>query len=177
MKSLQLLLIAVFLFSLADQVTSQNDYFMVDKSPVFTPEYGYQGTPSVAFNGTNFFAVWGDNRAAVASVMMGTFMDQDGNVLNPAGKLLLETPGNKNEPVVVFDGTNFFIVWRDDRNGEDDIYGARFSANGELIGDEILISSAAGDEWGAEVTFDGTNYFVVWIDYRNGSADIYGAQS
>ena len=67
--------------------------------------------------------------------------------------MLLETPGNKNEPVVVFDGTNFFISWRDGRNGDDDIYGARFSADGELIGNEILVSSADGDEWGAEVTF------------------------
>ncbi|GBD87648.1 hypothetical protein BMS3Abin03_01582 [bacterium BMS3Abin03] len=176
MKILQLFFTVTLLISLAQVVPAQTDYFMVDQSPVFIPEPGYQGIPSAAFNGTNYLSVWGDNRNAGSSVLMGSFIDQNGNVLNPAGKLLIESPGNKNEPVVVFDGTNFFIVWRDDRNGEDDIYGARFTADGELIGDEILISSAGGEEWGAEVAFDGTNYLVVWIDYRNGSADIYGAR-
>jgi Secretion system C-terminal sorting domain len=176
MKSLQLFFTVALFISLAQVVPAQSDYFMVDQSPIYVPEPEYQGIPSVAFNGTSYLAVWGDNRNAGSSVLMGSFIDQNGNVLNPAGKLLLESPGNKNEPVVIFDGSNFFIVWRDDKNGEDDIYGARFSSGGDLIGDEILISSAGGEEWGAEVTFDGTNYFVVWIDYRNGGADIYGAR-
>lgn len=176
MKKNIILIISFAMLLFFNIASAQNDYFMVDQSPIIIPESNYQGVPSVAFNGTDYFAVWSDNRTGVSSILMGTFIDQDGNVLNPAGKLLLESPGNKSEPAMVFDGTNFFITWRDGRNGEDDIYGARFSSNGDLIGGEIVISTAGGDEWGQEVTFDGTNYFVVWNDYRNGSSDIYGAR-
>jgi len=176
MKLINNHLIIILMLILSVTELPQSNYFMVDRSPVFVPEPGYQGTPSVTFNGTNYFAVWGDNRAAVASVMIGTFIDQDGNVLNPAGNLLLTSEGNKNEPVAAFDGNNFLIVWRDDRNGEDDIYGARFTADGILIENEFPVSTAPGDEWGEEIVFDGTNFFVVWIDLRNGNEDIYGAR-
>jgi hypothetical protein len=176
MKKSMILIIPFSLLLFFNIASGQNDNFMLDQSPIIMPESNYQGVPSVAFNGTDCFTVWADNRTAVSSVLMGTFIDQEGNILNPAGKLLLESPGNKNEPTVVFDGTNFFVTWRDDRNGEDDIFGARFTSEGELIGDEIVISTIGGDEWGQEVTFDGTNYFVAWSDYRNGSADIYGAR-
>ena len=140
MKKNMILNITFSLLLFFNIASAQNDNFMVDQSPIIIPESNYQGVPSVAFNGTDYFTVWADNRTAVSSVLMGTFIDQDGNILNPAGKLLLESPGNKNEPTVVFDGTNFFVTWRDDRNGEDDIFGARFSSDGELIGDEIVIS-------------------------------------
>ena len=59
-----------------------------------------------------------------------------------------------------------------------DLYGARVSKDGVVLGSApIVISAAAGDEADAAVAFDGTNYLVVWQDQRGSTGrDIYAAR-
>jgi hypothetical protein len=86
-------------------------------------------------------------------------------------------PEEQTLPAVAFDGTNYIVVWYDERSGSADIYGARVGADGTVLDPSgIAISTAAEDQYWPAVTFDGTNYLVVWTDWRNGSYDIYGAR-
>lgn len=82
-------------------------------------------------------------------------------------------------PEVAFDGANYLVVWQDYRDSTDyDIRGARMSMSGVAFDPGgIAISEAAGRQISPTIAFDGTNYMVLWQDYRNGTDyDIYAAR-
>jgi hypothetical protein len=80
------------------------------------------------------------------------------------------------------------VVWEDSRNADAsgiDLYGVRVSSGGAPLDlNAIPNSTAAGDQLAPRATAmgsspGGTDYFVVWADYRNAAtsgADIYGAR-
>ncbi|MDH5186428.1 MAG: hypothetical protein OEW70_05110, partial [candidate division WOR-3 bacterium] len=105
---------------------------------------------------------------------------------NPAtrtGEFLIDTnivylPSSVKEenPEVGFDGTNYLVVWEDYTLDEDyaDICGARISQDGTLLDTNIIfITTADGQQYAPDISFDGTNYLVVWLD---AAVDIYGAR-
>ncbi len=85
--------------------------------------------------------------------------------------------GEQRSPAVAFDGTNYFIVYTEYRHGTAQIYGIRVTPDGVLLDSSgIAISFASYSQHNPGIAFDNTNYFVVWQDYRDYGADIYGAR-
>ena len=100
-------------------------------------------------------------------------------VLDGTGIAMSTAADDQLDPAVAFDGTNFLVVWRDFRPGSNsDIYGARVTKAGVVLdGSGIAVSTAAEDQLEPAVAFDGTNFLVVWADYRSGTtADIYATR-
>jgi hypothetical protein len=100
-------------------------------------------------------------------------------VLGSGGDVFPPPSGSQAGPALGFDGAAHLVVWSDGRGGMgQDLYAARVSKAGVVLGSEpIVISAAAGDEVGAAVAFDGANYLVVWQDQRGSTGrDIYGAR-
>ena len=66
-------------------------------------------------------------------------------------------------------------MWRDERNGtaNTDIYGQLVKPDGTLLGAEIPISTDPESQTGASVSFDGTNFLIVWESRRSGSPELY----
>ncbi len=142
----------------------------------------YQWSPSVAFDGTNYLVGWHDNRnvSYPGTDIYGARVSPTGTVLDPAGIAISTAANNQSLSSVAFDGTNYLVVWDDQRSGSSsDIYGARMNTAGTVLDTTgIAISTTAHDQYSSSVAFDGTNYFVVWEDKRNVSSfsDIYGAR-
>ncbi|MCS7257982.1 MAG: T9SS type A sorting domain-containing protein, partial [candidate division WOR-3 bacterium] len=142
--------------------------------------YGYsspeQYSPRCAYDGTNYFVVWQDSRNNNA--IYGTRVTPSGVVLDPQGIQI--SPSDAYNPAVIFDGTNYFVVWEDYRYGWDsDIFGARVTQSGVVLDPQgIPISTAPYEQYSPAIAYDGTNYFVVWTDNRDGDlyTDIYGAR-
>jgi hypothetical protein len=140
-----------------------------------------QSSPSVAFDGNNYLVVWSDWRNRSWDIY-ATRVNQDGLILDPDCIPISTAPGDQLSPSVIFDGTNYFVVWEDKRNGSSDIYGSRVSKNGEVLEPNgIIISNAEDSQLSPSVAFDSINYLVVWTDYRNYewyffSSDIYCAR-
>lgn len=97
---------------------------------------------------------------------------------------LSNDPGTTTQtyPAVAFDASgNSVIVWRDDRNGNGDIYAQKFDPSGNRLWNstDVKVSSDPGTATQAfpVVAIDsGGNAIVVWRDNRNGATnyDIYG---
>jgi len=137
-----------------------------------------QSYPAVEFDDTNYLVVWEDSRDGGWDIY-GSRVSVGGSVLDTEGIAIQAVAGSQREPVVAFDGTNYLVVWHDDRSGSSDIYGTRMSTAGSVLDSHIIVCSASYDQSAAAVTFDGTNYFAVWQDGRNGGngfIDIYGAR-
>ena len=142
--------------------------------------YRYQEHPAVSFDGANWLVVWQDQRSSSYSDIYGARVSQAGTVLDPTGIPISTAARYQEHPTVSFDGTNYFVVWTDDRSDpyEYDIYGARVTPGGTVLDPSgIPISTAADDQYRPAVSFDGTNFLVVWEDNRSSyHDDIYGAR-
>jgi hypothetical protein len=149
--------------------------FLIDTNVVYVLAADNQSHPSIASDDTTAFVVWDDRRNGTFDIY-GSRVDEDGNILDPAGIFIADAGSFESYPDVAFDGTNYLVVWcYNDGSNPTDIYGARVSKQGNLLDNEpFIISDAAGDQSMPAVAFDGTNYLVVWYDGRSGSSyDIY----
>lgn len=130
-----------------------------------------KGKPGVAFDGTNFLVPY----------IQGT--DVYARRVSPQG-ILLDTQAisisvGLNQavapPSVSFDGTNYLIVWNAQRSGMYELYGARVTPSGTVLdrgGVRITIGGNPIIRM-PSITFDGTNYLVVW---RTNLNQIYAAR-
>ncbi|WP_157758287.1 Ig-like domain-containing protein [Cystobacter fuscus] len=145
------------------------------------PERQY--SPAVAFDGTDYLVVWTDERnlATTKADLYGTRVTSAGVVVTPSGLAISTAAGDQNSPMVASNGTDFFVVWTDERNlatTKADLYGTRVTSAGVVVTPSgLAISTATGDQYGPAVASNGTDYFVVWEDKRTGvEQDIYGTR-
>jgi hypothetical protein len=136
---------------------------------------GLEYMPSVGFGGSRYLVAWDDMRNGLRDIYCAR-IDSNGTVVDPNGIAVSVAASSQSNSAIAFDGTNYLIVWQDKRNGTHDIYGARVTQNGAVLDPSgLTISTAAGDQINPSVAFDGTNFVVVWEDYRILPSDIYGA--
>lgn len=152
--------------------------FPVD-DPVSAASPAGQFTPAIASDGTNFLAVWHDNRTSVESDIYGARFTTNGVLLDPSGFVISAATGIQSAPALAWNGTNYFVAWQDRRNGNLDIFGTRIGPDGvvqETNG--LAIVTAANDQRLPAVASVDGDFLVVWQDGRKGSGDndIFGAR-
>ena len=92
-----------------------------------------QRFPAVAFGGQYFLVVWQDARNGTFDIY-GARVTPGGGLLDPQGIPIAKASGNQTTPKVAFDGTNFLVVWHDQRKSPQPlIYGARVSVAGKVL--------------------------------------------
>jgi hypothetical protein len=117
-------------------------YNFVSPDGTFTPALnpattsGGAGTPDVAFSGSAYLFAWRSNSLANANNdIVGRLMDAAGNFLS-GDFTIAAAAGRQLCPTVGWDGTDFVVVWDDQRNQDaffderTDIYGARVTPAG-----------------------------------------------
>ena len=102
---------------------------------------------------------------------------KDGVVLGSAPIVISAAAGDEADVAVAFDGTNYLVVWQDQRGSTGrDIYAARVSPDGT-----VLDPGEDPDQHGARAPGRARggvrrlSYLVVWEDRRGGLADVRAA--
>lgn len=120
--------------------------------------------PDIAFDGNRCLAVW--YRSAFAPYgIFGRFIN---NMAQPEDSVVMISSANTslyNFPKIDFDRSNYLVVWADQRPGETDydIFCQLISPQGRLVGARITVATGAQNQTRPDVSFDGREYLVVWV--------------
>ena len=125
------------------------------------------GTPRVAFDGTNYFLITEED-SSPATYIYGQFVSKTGE--KSEDPIYITTGGTSiASPAMVFDGTNYFVVWNDSQT----LYGQFVSPEGQLVGGPITLCSGTAPSADAPEVYNvvsgGTNILVAWADSRRGA--------
>jgi hypothetical protein len=137
---------------------------------------GHQLFPDVAFDGVNALVTWQDRRNGSGYDIYAARVSPAGAVLDPQGLEISRAGASQRVPAIAFDGSNYLIVWQDNRNSESsDIYATRVDPSGTVLDPNGIQVSVAPDTQAApSVAFSGSDYLVVWQDRRDpDSGNVY----
>jgi len=159
------------------------DGTVIDSTPInisISPEpplpSEWKWAPVISFDGTNYLVVWADYTQGYYYINCAR-VTPTGAVLDPYGIAISSDSPDKNFPAVAFDGANYLTVWQDKRNGNFDIYGARITPSGTVLDPSgIPINLNPGAQTQPSISFDGTNYFIVWQDSSANNFNIVGTR-
>ncbi|WP_284721215.1 hypothetical protein [Polyangium sorediatum] len=131
--------------------------------------------PAVAYNGTNYLAIWEDRRPGATADIYGARLTTSGTVLDPSGIAISQATGSEYYPSVASLGADWLVAWTDGRAGNDDVYAARVGGDGSVLDPPGLpIATATGSQSSPAVSSDGTNWLVTWQD--GVSAEIWASR-
>jgi|GEM_PF-3033519 len=149
---------------------------------------GNQISPSLAFDGSEFLAVWQDFRNDENSykpLIYFTKIDTSGTVLDSVGSSLLQNSIETLKQPSICYGAGEYVIPLIDRRGnpfkyaiDDDISIVRVDIAGNPIDSSgIPLSISTQHQRNPAVGFDGLNHLVVWEDERDSDndLDLYGA--
>ena len=139
--------------------------------------YNEQFQVDLAFDGTNYLAVWCDTRNNNIFDLYAARINDQGAVMDPGAIEIASGNQGKMNPSVAFNGTEYLVAWD---NGND-IFATRVSTAGAVtVPGGIIIYEDEFIQQKPVVASDGENWLVAWEDYRNSTGrathgDIYGA--
>jgi hypothetical protein len=123
---------------------------------------------------------WTDGRDAVDNSrdIYALRLDANGNRLwSYFGAEVYAGPDDQDYPLIVSDGAGgAVIVWRDDRNSNDDLRAQRLDASGNRLWSSsgVPVCNDPSDQRRHQIVSDGAGGAIVtWDDNRGGSNDIY----
>ncbi|MDY6916273.1 MAG: carboxypeptidase regulatory-like domain-containing protein, partial [Candidatus Cloacimonadota bacterium] len=133
----------------------------------------------IAYDGNNFLVIWQEGLPTQGARIRGQLVSPNGDLVGPNFDIRpasLSESDSQIYPDLLFNGSEYVVVWDDDRNGNRDIYMQFVGTDGSLIGEDIQISTDTADQLLVQAAYNGTNYFLVWRDERDSSNDgsIYG---
>jgi hypothetical protein len=147
---------------------------------------GGQGTAAVGAHGSDAIVVWQDfrnNPGSTLADIYGAPVSATGNLVAAPNFEVSTVANAESSPTSAGNGTNFLVVWADNRNAPvtaTDIYGLRLDQSGGSI-DAVPfpICAATNDQAHPAVATQGGNWLVVWSDWRLSTnathSDIFGS--
>ncbi|ATB31292.1 PKD domain-containing protein [Melittangium boletus] len=126
-----------------------------------------QDNPRVAFDGTNHFVVWQDDRQSgtTDTDLYATRVSKSGAVLDPAGLPLITRSGVQSQPSVSVIGSQLLLAWEDHASGNGNIQAARVSGSGVLIDTTpVTVWNGAGEQTNVVVASNRVDYLLAWQD-------------
>lgn len=92
-------------------------------------------------------------------------------------KRLTATSGDSGSPKIAVNGSEVYVVWKDDTPGNDEIYFRKSTDGGVAWQAAQRLTTNAGDSESPAIAVDGSNVYVVWEDATPGISQIYFMKS
>jgi hypothetical protein len=129
-----------------------------------------QTYPDACFDGANYVVVWSDEKIGSANYyyVTGARVTPGGVVLDTGTCISTGTGSSEYRAKIAYDGNRCLVVWPQSST----IYGRFVNSSGQPEGNIFTIAS--GGAGGPAVSFDGTNYLVVYQAGTWPNYNIYG---
>lgn len=92
----------------------------------------------------------------------------DGAPLFPSPIPVCTNSGDQWGPAAAVGQDTVYVVWTDDRNPRDQVWGQRLTLGGTRIGTNVQIGAGTSFAYFPDIASDGTNFLVVWDDSSAG---------
>ncbi len=147
-----------------------------------------QYEPNIVFDGSDYlYLCWSDKRNSQPDIYAGKYDKAGTRIISDnwvGGDVKINDDSmpdawRTKSAVAYFSDSAIYFSWQDDRNGNPDIYSAKFDSGGnKLWAYDLIMNGIASDDQGApDVVTDSMGYGItVWEDFRSGDADIYAAR-
>ena len=158
--------------------------FLSDGGSLYGPEFslGATGTGlSIAFDGTNYLAVWTDPFPFFAGGDTNGIGNLHAQFISTSGSFVgmpftivtgINIKFGQGRGGLFFKGSYYLLLYDKGGNHQDYLYGQLIDKSGNLAGSAIQISSNYARDMAAG--FDGTNFLMAWCEGGGTDENIYG---
>ena len=136
-----------------------------------TSAAGWSAAPSVAATGDTVHVAWEDDRAGNQEIYYKR--STDNGATWSGDTRLTNAAGWSCPPSVAATGAAVHVVWRDDRDGNAEVYYKRSADYGATWGGDTRLTNDGGMSTSPSVAATGDLVRVAWGDDRDGNQEIY----
>lgn len=119
---------------------------------------------SVAAGASEFFVVWTATSSPAA--VMGSVVNYDGSV--PLREFAISRSTDRaGGSAVAYDGSEYLVVWQDERGEKPQIYGTRMTNTATHVDPEdvaLTESASAGQSWNLDLSWDAGRYSLAYVN-------------
>lgn len=128
--------------------------------------------PALAWSGSTFGLVYTDGPSTNTEVWLQRLTENGAKIGAPVQ--VSNGTGGSEWPDVTFTGTDFGVAWADRRGGPaEDLYFRLMGQDGVPKGGEVRVTADAAKQQTAILKWSGTEFALVWTDFRHGNRQIY----
>jgi len=141
-----------------------------------TNKSGDAGSTNLAWTGSEFGLSWCDDRDGNREIYF-LRLSSSGAEIGSETRITFDS-AESVETALSWTGSEFGLVWRDNREGNNEIYFTRLSASGVKLDPDLRITSNAAESLNPRcgLVWTGSEFGVSWDDDRDGNREIYFAR-
>ena len=169
----KLLVILVMLVTVNLSAQWQTDVRLTNDTAVSSTTFN--NAWCVASSGSFVHVVWYDNRNGNDEIFYKR--STDGGINWETDIRLTNNTSSSQSPSIAVSGSTIHVVWKDNRDGNDEIYYKHSTNAGVNWGADIRLTNNTADSWYPSVAVTGSVVHVVWKDNREVYDKIYYKRS
>jgi len=140
-----------------------------------TNSSGYSERPSISNSNSYIHVVWYDNRNGNYEIYYKH--STDGGINWGTEKRLTNNTANSKFPSIAATGSIVYVVWGDERDGNEEIYYIQSSDGGIIWNTETRLTNNLLESNYPSIAVSDTKVHIVWQNRRDGNNEIYYKRS
>jgi hypothetical protein len=158
-------------------ISKSNDYGKSFQGPIdVSNNTGQSGTPQIMVSKDNVYAVWMDNVSGNYDILFAKSADGGKSFGTPVN--ISKFHGDSGYPQLVVFGNDVYVAWTQTISNQNyDVFFTKSSNNGDTFDTPINLSNNSGSSGWSQISVDGDNVYVNWVDSTSGRFDVFVTKS